>query len=101
MGWLLLLQPQLWMIILPVIFQDSKVSYRVSDDLVLPDTIDEGEHGLFDREFTKMGQFGSTIQATYVSSLVSIHVTSGSDDSVSREAGARKLDIALKSFLPR
>ena len=84
--------------ILPVIFQDNKVSHRVSDDLILPDMIDEGQPGLFDREFTKLGHFGSTIQATYLSSLVTSHITSGSDDSVAREAGTRNLDTALNSF---
>ena len=72
----------------------SNEIYYVSDDLVLPDMADEGEDALFEREFTKMGRFGSTIQATYVTSLVSIHITSGDESNVSREAEARKLDIA-------
>ena len=76
----------------------SNEIYYVSDDLVLPDMADEGEDALFEREFRKMGRFGSTIQATYVSSLVSIHITSGDESNVSREAEARKLDIALQSF---
>ena len=83
---------------LPLILDDRETLYPVSTDLITPDmTAYEGAE-LFSREFTRLGNFGSTIQATYLSSLVTRHITDESKCHASREDEARKLDTALQSF---
>jgi hypothetical protein len=72
--------------------------YRVSDDLITPDMVHDGQCELFNREFTRMGRFGSTIQATYLSDLVDSHITGDNEYHPSTEIQARKLDAALQSF---
>ena len=83
---------------LPPIQGDTETLYPVSTDLITPDmTVYKGAE-LFNREFTRLGNFGSTIQATYLSSLVTRHITDESKCNVSREDEARRLDMALQSF---
>lgn len=82
--------------ILPLAPGDTKTSHPVSTDLVTPDNTGGGTE-LFNREFTRLGNFGSTIQATYLSSLVTDHITENKGYEM-REAEARKLDAALQSF---
>jgi hypothetical protein len=78
---------------------DTEIHHRVSENLVLPDMVNEERPELlFNREFTRMGRFGSIIQATYLSNLVSGHVTGDSQDPVSRDTQARNLDASLHSF---
>jgi hypothetical protein len=84
--------------ILPVTPDGSSALYRVSDDLITPDMVHDGQCGLFNRKFTRMGRFGSTIQAAYLSDLVDSHIAGGNEDHPSKEAQARKLDAALQSF---
>jgi hypothetical protein len=82
---------------LPISTQ-GKTRPIVSDDLILPHMIDEGNIDLLDREFTKMSPFGSTIQATYISNLVANHISNRGEDPVSWETQARCLDAVLKAF---
>jgi hypothetical protein len=78
---------------------DTEIHHRVSDNLVLPEMVDEGRPELlFNREFTRIGRFGSIIQATYLSNLVDEHITCDSQDPVSRDTRARNLDDLLHSF---
>jgi hypothetical protein len=76
----------------------DETCHQVSDGLVLPHMVDEGRHDLFNREFTRMNHFQSTIQATYLSSLVTNLITAEVKDSTSRDAEIRNLDAALHSF---
>ena len=82
---------------LPISSQD-KTTPVVSDDLILPHMIDEGNVDLLDRKFTRISPFGSTVQATYISNLVTNHIRNRSGDPVSWETEARCLDAALKAF---
>lgn len=53
---------------------------------------------VFDREFTRMSPFGSTIQATYISSLVANHISDRDEDPVSWETKAGYLDLVIQEF---
>jgi hypothetical protein len=83
--------------LLPLVPNGNETSYPVSTDLVVPDMIGSGTE-LFNREFTRLGTFGSTIQATYLSSLLNSHITNTSKDYASKDADARRLEAALQSF---
>lgn len=72
--------------------------HRVSDDLVLPSMVKEGKPELLSREFTRMSRFESTVQATYLSSLVMKHINISNDDHILRNKEFRNLDITLHSF---
>jgi hypothetical protein len=91
-------QPPLLEDLLPLIPGDNATSHPVSTDLITPDMTVESEIELFNRPFTKLGNFGSTIQATYLTSLVTHHTTSSHPSLESREEEAKKLDAALQSF---
>ena len=84
--------------LLPLVPGDSETTCTVSTDLITPDmTVYEGSE-LFNREFTRLGNFGSTIQATYLSSLVTRHITEDSKFDATREVETKKLDTAPQSF---
>jgi hypothetical protein len=56
------------------------------------------EPAAFEREFTRLGYFASTVQATYLSSLVAQHIRSTDRDPDARREDTIKLDRALQSF---
>ncbi|KAH8806334.1 hypothetical protein F5882DRAFT_496594 [Hyaloscypha sp. PMI_1271] len=65
--------------------------FRVKDDLLLPDDVA--------REFTIVGSFGAAVQATFLASCVTRHILDADRDLATREEDARKLDIALQTFV--
>ena len=75
----------------------DEVSYPVSTDLITPDMTDSGIES-FDRRFTRLGNFGSTIQATCLSSILTRHITNTSKSYEEKEKESMKIDIALQSF---
>ena len=77
---------------------DDGTCRRVSTDLVLPYMALEGRPGIFSRKFTRMTRFQSVIQATYLSSLVTNHITACLEHSPSRDIEVQNLDAALHSF---
>lgn len=83
--------------LLPLVPNANGESYPVSTDLVTPDMTD-GQTELFNRPFTRLGSFGCTIQACYLSSLVTRHITDASKSYSEKEVEARKLDAALQSL---
>ncbi len=46
-----------------------------------------------------MGSFGATVQATFLASCVTRHILDTNKDLATRANDARKLDIALQSFI--
>ena len=83
--------------LLPLVPNENGESYPVSTDLVTPNLTD-GQIELFNREFTRLGNFGSTIQACYLSTLVTAHITNTCTIPEDKQEEARKLDTALQSF---
>jgi hypothetical protein len=51
------------------------------------------------RDFTVVGSFGATVQATFLASHVTRHMLDTNRDLATRADDARKLDIALQSFV--
>ena len=51
------------------------------------------------RDFTTVGNFGATVQATFLASCVTRHILDTNRDLATRANDARKLDIALQSFV--
>jgi hypothetical protein len=70
--------------------------------LLLPDDVLPGPKGWqtpASRDFTIVGSFGATVQATFLASCVSRHILDTNRDLATRANDARKLDIALQSFV--
>lgn len=69
------------------------------DDLLMPDMVDCLRPAELEWKFTRLGYFASTVQATYLSTLVTQHIQSKDryPDDVRREE-AIKLDRALQAF---
>lgn len=85
--------------ILPLTALDGDLPHRVGDDLVLPGTSAISQIGLHSRGFTRFGPFASSVQATYLLSLVMRHVLGGEINSTeSRQRNLVELDTALHSF---
>ena len=77
---------------------DEDLLYRVGYDLLLPSHIDQSRSLFKTRDFTALGPYASTIQATYLLNLTTRHVLDVDQDASSKEYGTTKLDIALQSF---
>jgi hypothetical protein len=60
--------------LLPLLSSDDGVSYRVADDLLLPNNIEDARSELKSSSFTRFGTFATTVQGTYLSSLATRHV---------------------------
>jgi len=76
--------------------------FRVRDDLLLPDDVVPGSSEWQTpqaREFTIVGSFGAAVQATFLASCVTRHTLDADRDLATREEDARKLDIALQTFV--
>ncbi len=74
----------------------------MKDDLLLPDDVVLGPNGWEPpkpRDFTTVGSFGATVQATFLASQVTRHILDTNRDLITRANDARKLDIALQSFI--
>ncbi|KAG0648862.1 hypothetical protein D0Z07_4956 [Hyphodiscus hymeniophilus] len=83
--------------LLPLVPNGNEKSYPVSTDLVTPD-MTESCTELFERGFTRLGNFSSTIQATCLSSLLTAHITDTTKSYQEKESVAMKIEAALKSF---
>ena len=70
----------------------------MKDDLLIPDDIFPG-HILKTRELTVVGSFGLTVQAAFLASQVTRHILDTERDLTARSQDARKLEIALQSFI--
>ena len=87
---------------LPRAAPDTDTYFRVKDDLLLPDDIAPGLDGWpipKVRDFTTVGSFGAAVQATFLASCVTRHILDTNRDLATRADDARKLDIALQSFV--
>jgi hypothetical protein len=73
----------------------SEKTYRLCEDLIIPT---QSTISIFPRPFTKLGNFPSTIQATYLSSLVTTHINHEYPSHEDRREAAGRLDAALESF---
>ena len=87
---------------LPRASSDTDTYYRVKDDLLLPDEVEPGPDGWKPteaRNFTVVGTFGAAVQAAFLASNVTRHISDIDRDLVTRADDARRLDIALQSFV--
>ncbi|PMD21980.1 hypothetical protein NA56DRAFT_107786 [Hyaloscypha hepaticicola] len=87
---------------LPRATPDANTYFRVKDDFLLPDDVLPGPKGWqtpASRDFTIVGSFGATVQATFLASCVTRHILDTNRDLATRANDARKLDIALQSFI--
>jgi hypothetical protein len=82
---------------LPISTQDE-TPHIVSDGLILPHIVGAGNLDLFNSGFTMISPFGSTVQATYISSLVTEHIRNYDKDPISWETEAQQLDLTIQSF---
>lgn len=81
---------------------DSDTCFRVKDDFLLPDEVFRGPDGwqhTKSRDFTIVGNFGAAVQAAFLASNVTRHILDTNRDLATRAADARKIDIALQSFV--
>ncbi|KAF4625498.1 hypothetical protein G7Y89_g12669 [Cudoniella acicularis] len=85
--------------LLPLQPSDGEDAPQVAADLLLPQQVKVENMKLQTRDFSKFTPFATTIQAVYLSSLVTEHVLNESRDSASRKADAAKLDAALQHFV--
>lgn len=83
--------------ILPLSPLDGDIPRRVGYGLILPGTPEILETGLHSRAFTGLGPFASSVQATYLLSLVVRHVFHQKNDK-DRVTKLLELDAALNSF---
>ena len=70
--------------------------------MLLPDDIVPGPDGWQHTEargFTVVGTFGAAVQAAFLASNVTRHIFDTDRDLVTRAHDARRLDIALQSFV--
>jgi hypothetical protein len=83
---------------LPVISLDKNSYPRVADDLLLPEQIKDEVPLLEAHGFSRFGPFATSVQATYLYSLVIRHLVETSKPSNVRKSDAAKLDATLSAF---
>lgn len=85
--------------ILPAIFPDEKAGLTITHNLFLASSVDtEGNFEFRNSDSTTLSPFSATLQATYISNLVTEHVLRGSKDPEIRQNETTKLDLMLQSF---
>ncbi|KAH8672510.1 hypothetical protein BGZ60DRAFT_374149 [Tricladium varicosporioides] len=70
---------------------------KVADDILLPQEFKQQETEL-NRDSSRFAPFATTIQATYLSQLVTQHVLNSPKDPSTRKTEAAKLEAALQHF---
>jgi hypothetical protein len=75
-----------------------KGEYRVVQDMITPQCTADPSINLFDRPFTRLGPFASTVQAVYFIGLVNEHIQSFNRTPEQHEEDKIQLDTALHSF---
>ncbi|KUJ22123.1 uncharacterized protein LY89DRAFT_394604 [Mollisia scopiformis] len=83
---------------LPLVPLKDGVTYRVRDEIVLPEDVDLENLDLADRGCTRFGPFAAVVQMTYLTDLTTKHILDESKSPEERVADAAKLDIALQHF---
>ena len=75
------------------------MSYRVKDDILLPQDVDLAQPEMLNRGFTAFSPFAASVQAAYLQHLANLHISDMNKGVDQMAIDGAKMDAALQSYI--